>query len=326
MNILVTGGAGFIGSHTVLKLKEKNHFIVVYDNLSKGYEELIFSDEFVKGDIHNKKLLIDTIKKYDISAVLHFAAFIEAGESMHKPSKYFNNNSAGTLSLLDAVVETNVKNFIFSSTAALYGYPDKIPIKEDSPLIPVNAYGESKLLVEKILKWYSEIYKLKYVSLRYFNAAGSDEKLRTGEMHRPETHLIPLAIQAAYGEREKMYIFGTDYNTKDGTCIRDYIHVSDLANAHLLALNYLLTEQKSNIFNLGSEQGYSVREVVDVVKKVTGKNFTVEETERRPGDPETLIASSKKIKSVLNWKPEYTDLNQIVSTAVEYYKKWKKST
>ena len=323
MDILVTGGAGFIGSHTVLKLKEQNHFVVVYDNLSKGYKELIFSDEFVEGDIHNKELLKDVFNKYKIEAVLHFAAFIEAGESMQNPSKYFNNNSVGTLALLDAMVESDIKYFIFSSTAALYGYPDEIPIKEDTALHPVNAYGESKLIVEKFLKWYSDIYGLKYISLRYFNAAGSDEKLRTGEMHRPETHLIPLAIQAAFGEREKMYIFGTDYTTKDGTCIRDYIHVSDLASAHILALEYLVSENRSDIFNLGSEQGYTVREVIDVVKDVTNIDFPVEEAPRRPGDPETLIASSQKIKSVLNWKPLYNDLNKIVSTAVQYYKKWK---
>ena len=324
MNILVTGGAGFIGSHTVLKLKEKGHFVIVYDNLSKGYKELIFSDIFVEGDIHNKELLKEVIKKYNIEGVLHFAAFIEAGESMKLPSKYFNNNSVGSIALLDAIIESNVKFFIFSSTAALYGYPDKIPITEDSPLHPVNAYGESKLIVEKVLKWYSQIYGLNYISLRYFNAAGADEKMRSGEMHRPETHLIPLAIQAAFGEREKLYIYGSDYNTKDGTCIRDYIHVSDLAEAHLLALDYLTTEKRSEIFNLGSENGYSVREVINVVKEVTGKDFIVEETERRAGDPEILIASSQKIKSVLKWEPKYKDLKEIVATAVNYYKKWKK--
>ena len=324
MRILVTGGAGYIGSHVVLKLKEAGHFMLVYDNLSKGYKNLVFSDEFVEGDVHNKELLKKIFKKYQFDAVMHFAAFIEAGESMEQPSKYFYNNSAGTLCLLDAMNESGVSNFIFSSTAALYGYPDKIPISEDSLLCPVNPYGESKLIVEKILKWYSEIYGLKYISLRYFNAAGADRELRSGELHQPETHLIPLAIKTAFGERESLNIYGTDYNTEDGTCIRDYIHVEDLADAHLLALDYLMREKKGDIFNLGCEKGYSVREVVDTVKKVTGKEFEVKETERRPGDPEILIASSEKIKKVLHWQPEFDDLKKIIRTAVDFYKKWKK--
>ncbi len=324
MKVLITGGAGYIGSHTVLKLKEAGHFTVVYDNLSKGYRELIFSNEFVQGDIHNKRLLIEVLKKYKIEVVMHFASFIEAGESMEKPSKYFNNNSVGTLSLLDAMITVGVKNFIFSSTAALYGYPDKIPISEESPLIPVNPYGESKLIVEKILKWYSEIYDFNYISLRYFNAAGADEEMRTGELHNPETHLIPLAVKTAFGERDCLYIYGTDYNTKDGTCIRDYIYVGDLADAHLLALDYLIQEKKSDIFNLGSEKGYTVREVIDMVKEVTGKDFKVIETERRYGDPEVLIASSQKIKAMLGWKPKLENLKKIIETAVNFYKKWNK--
>lgn len=322
MRILVTGGAGYIGSHAVLKLREIGHFTVVYDNLSKGYREFIFSDKFVKGDIQNKKLLKNTLKKYNIEAVMHFAAFIEAGESMENPSKYFNNNSVGTLSLLDAMIETGVNNLIFSSTAALYGYPDRIPIPEDSPLVPVNPYGESKLIIEKVLKWYSEIYNLKYISLRYFNAAGADEKLRTGEMHNPETHLIPLAIKAAFGELDALYLYGTDYKTKDGTCVRDYIYVGDLVDAHLLALEYLLKEKQSNIFNLGCEIGYTVREVINIVKEITGKDFKVIETERRPGDPEILIASSQKIKKMLGWNPKY-DLRETVKSAVDFYKKSK---
>jgi len=324
MRILITGGAGYIGSEVTLKLKESGHFTVVYDNLSKGYKQLIFSDKFVKGDIHNKKLLKKVLKKYKIEAVMHFAAFIEAGESMENPSKYFNNNSIGTISLLDAMVETKVKYFIFSSTAALYGYPDKIPIPEDSPLIPVNPYGESKLLVEKVLNWYSEVYGLRYISLRYFNAAGADEQLRTGEMHKPETHLIPLAIETALGKREQLYIYGTDYNTKDGTCVRDYIYVGDLADAHILSLDYLVRENKSDIFNLGSEKGYTVKEVVEVVKQITGVDFKVVETERRPGDPETLIASSGKIRRVLGWKPKFDDLEKIIETAIKYYKSGKR--
>jgi len=323
MRILVTGGAGFVGSHTVLQLKDQGHFIVVYDNLSKGHKQLLFGDEFVQGDIHDKKLLSKTMKKFNIEAVLHFAAFIEAGESMKLPVKYFNNNSVGSLVLLDAMIENKINFFVFSSTAALYGYPDMIPIKENSALVPVNAYGESKLLVEKVLHWYSEIYGLRYVSLRYFNAAGSDLQLRTGEMHNPETHLIPLALQTAYGERESLFIFGTDYNTKDGTCVRDYIHVTDLATAHLLALNYLSEGNKSNIFNLGSETGYTVKEVIETVKKHTNIDFKVIETERRPGDPETLIASSEKIRSTLGWQPQFSDIDTIVDSAMKFYKKWK---
>ena len=323
MRILITGGAGYIGSHVVLKLKQAGHFTVVYDNLSKGHRELVFSD-FVEGDIHDAELIKDTVKKYEIDAVMHFAAFIEAGESMEKPEKYFTNNSAGTLCLLNAVIETNVKYFIFSSTAALYGFPDIIPIGEDTSLMPVNPYGESKLIVENILKWYAEIYDFNYISLRYFNAAGADRDMRTGELHDPETHLIPLAVKTAFGERDSLSIFGTDYDTEDGTCIRDYIHVEDLADAHLLALDHLAENNKSDVFNLGSEKGYSVRQVIDAVKEASGKDFEVIETDRRPGDPETLIASSGKIKKTFGWKPQYDDLNKIISTAIDFYRKWNK--
>jgi len=321
MRVLVTGGAGYIGSHTVLKLKEAGHFTVGYDNLSKGYRELILSDEFVEGDINNSPLVKETLKKYEIDAVMHFAAFAEVGESMKEPAKYFLNNSVGTVIFLNTMLETGVNNFIFSSTAALFGYPEKNPIEEDFPLIPVNAYGESKLLVEKVLRWYSEIHGFNYASLRYFNAAGADPRLRAGELHDPETHLIPLAIQTAFGQRDSLSIYGADYNTKDGTCIRDYIHVDDLARAHILALEYLAKENKSNIFNLGCQKGYSVREVADVVKEITGKDFKIIETARRPGDPDTLIASSAKIKKMLGWNPEFDDLKKIVKTAVDFYKK-----
>lgn len=321
MRVLVTGGAGYIGSHTVLKLKEAGHWTVVYDNLSKGYKGQAFGDEFVEGDIHNSQQVKEALKKYDIDAVMHFAAFIEAGESMKDPSKYFLNNSVGSITLLGAMLESKVNNFIFSSTAALFGYPDKIPIEEETPLNPVNAYGESKLLVEKVLKWYSDIYGFNYISLRYFNAAGADKKLRTGERHDPETHLIPLAIQTALGERKSLSIYGTNYDTPDGTCVRDYIHVEDLADAHVLALAYLAREKKSNIFNLGSEKGYSVRQVIDVVKEVTGRDFKVIETKRRLGDAPTLIASSAKIKKILGWNPEFNDLRKIVETAVNFYMK-----
>jgi len=324
MRILVTGAAGYIGSYTTLKLQEEGHWTLGYDNLSKGHKDFIFTNKFIKGDVHNKNLLTKILKKYDIEAVMHFAAFIEAGESMENPKKYFYNNTVGTISLLDAIVECNVKYFIFSSTAALYGNPDKLPIEEDAPLVPTNPYGESKLLIEKILNWYSQIYDFKYISLRYFNAAGADSKLRTGELHNPETHLIPLAVQTALGKREALYIYGTDYRTKDGTCIRDYIYVEDLADAHIKALNYLVKKNKSDVFNLGSGNGWTVKEVVETVKKVTGKNFKVIETSRRKGDPEILIASSKKIEKVLNWKPQNQNLEKIIETSVNFYEKYKK--
>ncbi len=326
MNLLITGGAGYIGSHTVLQLKQAGHFTVVYDNFenSDGSNKFLLGDEFVKGDIADSRKVEETLKKFKIDAVLHFAAYIEAGESMKDPAKFFRNNSSGTFSLLETMIRCGVNRFIFSSTAALFGFPDKVPIVEDSPLKPVNAYGESKLLVEKVLSWYSELLGFKYVSLRYFNACGADAALRTGEAHIPESHLIPLALQTAYGARKEFFIHGTDYKTPDGTCVRDYIHVSDLAKAHLLALEYLVKENKSDIFNLGSETGYSVREVVESVKKVTGKSFQVTEGPRRPGDPDILVASSAKIRKKLGWKPEYRNLESIIRTASDFYKKWNK--
>ncbi len=323
LNILITGGAGYIGSHTTLALREAGHFTVVYDDLCRGYRELQFGDAFAEGRIQDRALLTETLRRYEIDAVMHFAAFIEAGESMEKPSPYFENNTGGSMALLDAMREAGVNRLIFSSTAALYGYPDEIPIPETSPLLPVNPYGESKLLVERILRWYSEIYGLQYVSLRYFNAAGADSQLRTGEMHSPETHLIPLTLQAAYGEREAIFINGTDYNTPDGSCIRDYIHVSDLARAHLLALVFLQREKRSAVYNLGSQKCYSVREVIEAVRQVTGRDFPVKEGPRRPGDPEVLVASSEKIRRELGWNPAYTDLKEIIATADAFYRKWK---
>lgn len=318
MNILVTGGAGYIGSLMVLQLIEKGYNVVIIDNLSKGHKKLIFSDKFYKVDIRNKDKVKEIILTNKIDMIIHFAAFIEAGESMKNPAIFFNNNTVGSLNLLDAAIETGVKYFIFSSTAAVYGYPDKVPVKEDAKLNPVNVYGDSKLFVEKILKWYNEIYGLNYISLRYFNACGADKQLRTGEMHEPETHIIPLAIKTALNKRDKFYIFGTDYNTKDGTCIRDYIHVEDLVDAHILSIDYLLNTNKSEIFNLGSETEYSVKTIVNAVKKVTKVDFPVIETDRRPGDPDILIASSKKIKKMLGWSPQYNDIEKIIYTAYQW--------
>lgn len=323
MKILVTGGAGYIGSHTVLQLREAGHEIIILDDFSRGHRDLAFSDIVVEGEVHDRDLIKKTIRKHSIEAIFHFAAFIEAGESMTDPAKYFYNNTEGSLALIDAAIDSGAKYFVFSSTAALYGFPDSVPIREDSDLTPANPYGESKLLVEKALRWYSQIKGFRYVSLRYFNACGADEKMRSGELHDPETHLIPIAIQAAYGERPGMKINGTDYDTHDGTCIRDYIHVEDLARAHLMALEYLAAGNESDVFNLGSQSGHSVREVIETVKEVTGRDFPVEEGPRRPGDPDKLVASSEKIRRILGWEPKYTDLKEIVSTADAFYRKRK---
>ncbi len=321
MNVLVTGGAGYIGSHTVLKLKEKGHRTVIMDNLSRGYRDAIFADAFVESDIAESSRVEKVLRAEKIDAIIHFAAFIEAGESMHKPGNYFENNTMKTFQLIQAMESVGVRRIIFSSTAALYGDPIRTPITEDDALAPTNPYGESKLLVERLLDWYSRIHNWNYVSLRYFNAAGADRLLRSGERHDPETHLIPIALQAAYGIRKKMSIFGDDYPTPDGTCVRDYIHVEDLAQAHVLALDFLMNEKRSEVFNLGNGEGYSVKEVIDLVKEVTGKEFPVSIAPRRPGDPAVLVASSEKIRRILGWTPEIPDLKSIVESADRWVKK-----
>lgn len=323
MKILVTGGAGYIGSHTVLQLNEAGHETIILDDFSKGHREYVFSSHLIEGKVHDRNLIRSIIRKYSIEAIFHFAAFIEAGESMNDPAKYFFNNTEGSLALIDTAIECGVKYIIFSSTAAIYGFPEVVPISESSILNPANPYGESKLMVEQALRWYSKIGKINYVALRYFNACGADALMRTGEIHNPETHLIPIAIQTAYGERDSMRINGTDYNTNDGTCIRDYVHVEDLARAHILSLAYLASENKSEVFNLGSQSGHSVREVIESVKEVTGRDFLVEEGPRRPGDPDQLIASSEKIRQVIGWEPRYTDLKEIIRTADSFYRRRK---
>lgn len=323
MRVLVTGGAGYIGGHTVLALKARGHDVTVLDDLSKGYREPFHGDRLVVASIADTEAVRKALRDHGIEAVLHFAAFIEAGESMKLPGKYFLNNTAGTMALLEAMRLEGVGMFIFSSTAAVYGLPDEVPIREEAALRPVNAYGESKLMVERMLRWYAEIHGLRHVSLRYFNAAGADPDLRCGERHNPETHLIPLALQAAYGERPSLAVFGTDYPTKDGTCVRDYIHVSDLAEAHVLALDRLAAGGGSACFNLGNGQGFTVREVVEVVKEVTGRDFPVVESPRRPGDPAVLVASSERIRRELGWVPRFPDLKEIVRTADRYYRRWK---
>ncbi len=315
MKILITGGAGYIESHVVKLLGEKGFEILVIDNLSKGHKEAVLYRTLEKVDLSDKITLKRILEEFKPDAVMHFAAFIEVGESVVNPIKYYENNTCNTLNLLKTMMETGIKRFIFSSTAAVYGDPQKIPISEDHPISPINPYGQSKASVEKILKDFDKAYDLKYVSLRYFNAAGADPEGRIGESHDPETHLIPLILKAAKGERESIKIFGTDYPTLDGTCIRDYIHVNDLAEVHYLALEYLLDGGKSSVFNCGYGHGYSVKEVIDTAKKVTGIDFKVEEADKRPGDPPILVADNTKLKGTFGWKPKFDDLEYIIQTA-----------
>jgi len=318
--ILVVGGAGYIGSHMVKMLQDRGFKVIVYDNLSTGFEKLVLSDNFIKGDIANTQKLDEVFSKYNIGAVMHFAAFSLVGESMEKPQKYYKNNVVNVFNLLNRMLEHDINYFIFSSTAAVYGKPESVPIKEYFAKKPINTYGKTKLTVEDILEDYNRAYDLKYSSLRYFNAAGADESATIGEMHEPETHLIPLVLKTALGKRDKIYIFGTDYKTRDGTCIRDYIHVNDLASAHLKALERLFGGESSEFFNLGSGRGYSVREIIDKAKKITGIDFEVEEADRREGDPPILIADSKKAKVLLDWDRKY-DLDDIIRTAWKWHKK-----
>lgn len=322
MKILVTGGAGYIGSHVVKALGEKGHEVLTYDNLSTGHGWAVLYGGLVEADLADGEALNAVFEDFRPEAVMHFAASIEVGESVMDPLKYYLNNSCNTLRLLNAMRRNNVDKFIFSSTAAVYGTPDNVPITEDEPLNPINPYGQSKTVVEKALVDVSKAEGLGYVSLRYFNAAGADPEGRVGERHTPESHLIPIILQAARKERDSIKIFGTDYPTPDGTCIRDYIHVDDLANAHLLALEHLMADGGSEVFNCGYGYGHSVREVVETVKKVTGVDFRVEEVERRAGDPPVLVADSSKMKQTLNWKPRFESLEYIVKTALQ----WEEST
>ncbi|PXV66667.1 MULTISPECIES: UDP-glucose 4-epimerase GalE [Halanaerobium] len=320
MNILVTGGAGYIGSHVLKALLKEGHQVVTFDNLQKGHKKAVTGGKFVKGDLADKELLNQVMEKNQIEGVIHLAADSLVGESMENPGKYYRNNFANGINLLEAMVKNGVKNIVFSSTAAVYGEPDQIPIKEDNQTEPTSTYGESKLFFEKALKRYDDIYDLKYVSLRYFNAAGADPEGEIGEAHDPETHLIPIVLQTALGIRDKIYIFGDDYPTRDGSCIRDYIHVNDLAAAHVLAVEALADGKESSIYNLGNGEGYSVKEVINTVKEVTGRDFEVEVSERRAGDPAVLIASSDKIQKELNWQPQYPELEKIISTAWKWHK------
>ncbi|HLX85211.1 MAG TPA: UDP-glucose 4-epimerase GalE [Terriglobales bacterium] len=325
MNVLVTGGAGYIGSVVVEELLRAGHQVVVLDNLSRGNRQAVPAQaELVVGDLAHGPLLDELLKSHAIDAVMHFAALIEAGESMKAPEQFFRNNTANALSLLEAMLAANVNRLVFSSTAALFGNPDRTPIQEDDPVHPTNAYGESKLLVERMLAWFHQIHGLRYAALRYFNAAGAANPNK-GEAHQPETHLIPRILQVALGRAPHATVFGTDYPTPDGTCVRDYIHVSDLASAHLLALDALANKNRNEsggrlIYNLGSGEGFSVRQVVDVAREVTGHAIPVIESPRREGDPAVLIASSEKIQRELGWKRKYPDLKTIVESAWQWHR------
>jgi UDP-glucose-4-epimerase GalE len=313
--VLVTGGAGYIGSHTCKALKKAGYIPVVYDNLSGGHIEAVKWGPLEVGDILDKARLDGVMRKYAPQAVMHFASLISVGESVSNPQKYYRNNVEGSLSLLSIVGRHGVKRFIFSSTAAVYGIPEAVPIEENAPHNPINPYGRTKLAVEYALQDYAQQFGVGWTVLRYFNAAGADPEGEIGEAHEPETHLIPLVLEAIAGRRNAVMIYGTDYDTADGTCIRDYVHVSDLADAHVLALRHLERGGRSNVFNLGNGDGFSVREVIKAAEKVTGYGAPVEFGARRAGDPATLVASSKRAREILNWSPRHSSLEEIIDTA-----------
>jgi UDP-glucose 4-epimerase len=320
MKILVTGGAGYIGGTLTRLLLSQGHAVTVYDNLCHSKRLAVEAKaEFIEGDVADRSLLEKTLAQGRFDGVMHFAALIEAGESMKRPEIYFRNNTAASLTLLEAMLATGHDRLVFSSTAACYGEPESTPILEDSKLEPTNPYGESKLLVEQMLRWMNLSHGLKYASLRYFNVAGAIEGY--GEAHEPESHLIPLILDVALGRRANIKIFGRDYPTKDGTCVRDYIHVRDLAEAHLLALGALSEAKSRLIYNIGNGQGFTVLEVIESVRRVTGQPIAVEECPRRPGDPAVLVASSEKIKTELGWRPKFADLDQIIASAWEWHQR-----
>ena len=321
MNVLVCGGAGYIGSHTVYELIERGHSVVVVDSLIKGHKAAVHNDaKFYLGDIRDEEFMDKVFKENNIDAVIDFAAFSLVGESVNEPFKYYENNVYGTLKLLETMERAGVKKIVFSSTAATYGEPENDIIVESDKTNPTNPYGETKLTVEKMLKWADNAYGIKFVALRYFNAAGAHISGKIGEDHSPETHLIPIILQTALEKKEKMFIFGDDYDTPDGTCVRDYIHVTDLADAHIKALEKLFKTNESGIYNLGNGKGFSVKEVIEKAKKVTGKDFKVEIEARRNGDPSTLIASSEKAIKELGWKPKFNTLDKIIETAWNWHK------
>jgi len=320
MKILVTGGAGYIGSHFVKFLRKNNYDVVVFDNLSRGHKEAVPSDvAFEQVDILDYEGLISALSKYNIDAIVHFAAFAYVGESVENPLLYYQNNVVGSFTLIRAAVEKGIGKFVFSSTCSLYGNPEKVPISESESVKPINPYAETKLAIEKMLHDVETAHGMKYTALRYFNAAGDDPDGEIGESHDPEPHLIPIIMQTALGKREKLFVFGDDYPTKDGTAIRDYIHVNDLADAHLRALNYLSEGGKSDVFNLGTGEGYSVLEMIAAAEKATGKEIPYEITGRRAGDPAMLVADNSKAREILGWQPKY-GLQEIMETAWNWHK------
>ncbi|EOB3491172.1 UDP-glucose 4-epimerase GalE [Enterococcus hirae] len=320
MAILVLGGAGYIGSHAVDRLINQNYQVVVVDNLLTGHQAAIHPKaQFYKGDIRDKSFLQSVFEKETIEGVLHFAASSLVGESVEKPLKYFNNNVYGMQILLEVMHEYHVKNIVFSSTAATYGEPTESPITEATPTNPKNPYGESKLMMEKMMKWCDQAYGMRYVALRYFNVAGAKADASIGEDHTPETHLVPIILQVALGQRDSLAIYGDDYDTPDGTCIRDYVQVEDLADAHILALEYLRAGNESNFFNLGSNQGYSVKEMLEAAREVTNREIPAKVAPRRAGDLSRLVASSAKAEEILGWRPAYTDVKEIIKTAWDWH-------
>ncbi len=320
MAILVLGGAGYIGSHTVYELLDAGRDVVVADNLVTGFRAAVPSQaRFYQADIRDRAAMDRLFETEQIDGVIHFAAFSQVGESMTDPLKYYDNNLHGTMVLLQSMTDHGVDKIVFSSTAATYGEPEQIPILETDAATPTNCYGETKLAMEHMMSWTSRAHGLRYVALRYFNACGAHPGGAIGEAHDPETHLIPLILQVPGGKREKVFIFGDDYPTRDGTCVRDYIHVTDLAQAHILALDYLLRGGENNVFNLGNGVGFTVKEVIDTARRVTGHPIPAEVCERRAGDPAQLVASSEKAKSVLGWKPRYDDLSTIISSAWQWH-------
>lgn len=326
MRILVTGGAGYIGSHAVKALGKAGHEICVFDNLSTGHAWAVLSGKLVRGDLDDRSAIDRVIRDFKPAAVMHFAAYIQVEESVREPLKYYRNNVANTLNLLEVMQTNGITNFIYSSTAAVYGIPENIPVSEAAPMMPINPYGMTKVMIEHVLADLSAATDFRYVALRYFNVAGADSSGQLGQAYKEATHLITRALKTALGEYPKLYVYGTDYPTPDGTCIRDYIHVDDLADAHVRAMDYLIDIKQSAVMNCGYGSGYSVKDVVDMAKRVTGIDFPVVETERRAGDPPALIADSSKLKQTTGWTPKHNDLEYIIKTAWEWERlgKWKK--
>lgn len=322
--ILVTGGAGYIGSHAVLALQRAGYQVVILDNLVYGHKDIVeqvLQTELIVGDTSDRALVDNLLSTHDIAAVMHFAAYAYVGESVSQPAKYYHNNFIGTFTLLEAMRAAGIDKFVFSSTCATYGIPTEVPIPENHPQAPINPYGATKLMVERVLADYTTAYDFKSVSFRYFNAAGADPDGLLGEDHNPETHLIPLVLQTALGKRESIAIFGTDYPTEDGTCVRDYIHVNDLAQAHVLGLQYLLKGGESEVFNLGNGNGFSVKEVIESARQITGKTIKAVECDRRAGDPPALVGSGDKARQMLGWTPQYSDLSEIITHAWHWHQK-----